>query len=276
MTLSTLLVHLDLGASNERVLRVALDCARLFDASVIALAACQPMQLAYGDGYMSRDGIEQDRAEIDAEMAQVEARSRAVLADRAPNVSFRSAVGFVPLAGYIAIQARSADLIITSPMISGSMFDGSHAVDISDLVMHAGRPVLIVPRGVDHLRLDAVVVAWKDSREARRAAIDALPMLQKATRVMIVEIAPERDLERAAENVGDVAKWLARHGVRAQHTAVCALGDDAAQLDAFAQKQGADVLVAGAFGHSRLTEWIFGGVTRDLLMQPNRCSFVSH
>jgi nucleotide-binding universal stress UspA family protein len=92
----------------------------------------------------------------------------------------------------------------------------------------------------------------------------------------VVEIAAEPDLEAAAENVRDVANWLFRHGVYAEQVAVRALGDDAAQLDAIAEQKRADVLVAGAFGHSRVTEWMFGGVTRDLLMQPNRCSFLSH
>jgi nucleotide-binding universal stress UspA family protein len=76
--------------------------------------------------------------------------------------------------------------------------------------------------------------------------------------------------------VGDVAAWLARHGVSALSQTVLAKGDNAEQMAAFAADAAADVLVAGAYGHSRLREWVLGGVTRDLLMQPERCVFVSH
>ena len=76
--------------------------------------------------------------------------------------------------------------------------------------------------------------------------------------------------------VGDVAAWLARHGVSALSQTVLAKGDDAVQMAAFADEAAADVIVAGAYGHSRFREWVLGGVTRDLLLQTERCVFVSH
>jgi nucleotide-binding universal stress UspA family protein len=70
--------------------------------------------------------------------------------------------------------------------------------------------------------------------------------------------------------------WLERHGVTAQPLAVAAAGEDADQLARFVQEHQADLMVAGAYGHSRLREWVLGGVTHDLLMNAECCSLVSH
>ena len=85
-----------------------------------------------------------------------------------------------------------------------------------------------------------------------------------------------RDLAEARADVADVVGWLKTHSVKAEPLAVAAKGDDAAQLSAIAQDHNADLVVAGAYGHSRLREWVLGGVTRDLLLHAGRCSLLSH
>ena len=92
----------------------------------------------------------------------------------------------------------------------------------------------------------------------------------------VAEIAAEEDLPEARTDVADVVGWLKTHGVKAEPLAVAAKGDDAAQLSVIAQDQKADLVVAGAYGHSRLREWILGGVTRELLLHTGRCSLLSH
>ena len=129
---------------------------------------------------------------------------------------------------------------------------------------------------MDGLRLEQVVVAWKDTREARRAAFDALPLLKKAAHVTVVEIAAEAELAMARVRVEDVVGWLKRHGVVAEALTLPSLYEDAGRLNAIAEQRGADVIVAGAYGHSRLREFVLGGVTRDLLLRADRCSLVSH
>ncbi len=120
------------------------------------------------------------------------------------------------------------------------------------------------------------MIAWKDTRETRRAVLDALPLLQQAARVSIVEATGAEDMADARSHVADVAAWLGRHGVAASGQTVPSDGGDAAQLDAFARDHGADLIVAGAYGHSRVREWALGGVTRSLLMHGSRCSLLSH
>ncbi len=276
MTYSTLMVHLDLRPSNEGLLRIAGDLAERCKARIIGIAACQPMPIGYGDGYMSAEVVEQDRAERNREIDQAKAGFHAALHGKASDLQWRSIVSYMSLTSYIAEQARAADLLITGPDQKDSSLDSSRMVNIGDLVMRAGRPVLIVPPGVDRLDLGSVVVGWTDSRETRRAVADALPLLQIAGRVLVAEIAAPEDLADAQIRVDDVADWLRRHGVAATSLAAPSKGSDADRLEAIVREHGAGLMVAGAYGHNRLREWVLGGVTRDLLLSPGRCTLVSH
>jgi nucleotide-binding universal stress UspA family protein len=136
-----------------------------------------------------------------------------------------------------------------------------------------------VPDQVNWLDLRSVLVAWKDTPEARRAVADALPMLRKARDVAIVEI-PEQDDDRSAgmARVSDVAAWLGRHGVTATARVPDAARHEtaAAQLEKVASDVGAGLIVAGAYGHSRFRELILGGVTEYLVTQSARCVLLSH
>jgi nucleotide-binding universal stress UspA family protein len=275
MSYATLLVHLELGRPNTGLLKITADLAERFRAGVIGIAARQPMQLVYGEGYVSGDLYQQDRDEIIRELIAAEAEFRAALQGRVAFVEWRSAQTYVDLADHIANEARCADLVLTG-VASGDFFDGSRAVNTGQLVMQAGRPVLLVPTGASSLKLDHALIAWKDTRETRRAVSDALPLLKHATRVSIVELAREDDLPAAAKHVAQVVAWLGRHAIAAEGSAQISTGDDATALYAIGQDKGADLTIAGAYGHSRVREWVFGGVTRDLLLSANRCSLVSH
>jgi nucleotide-binding universal stress UspA family protein len=142
--------------------------------------------------------------------------------------------------------------------------------------MQVGRPLLVVPESCNWLDRRSVLVAWKDTAEARRAVSDALPQLRKCTEVTIVEIV-EDEADRAATllRVEDVAAWLSRHGVGASQQVPGQCGDAATQLERVASDVGAGVVIAGAYGRSRLSEWILGGVTRRLINPANRCSLLS-
>ena len=275
MSYATLMVHLALGRPNAGLLKITAELADRFGAGVIAIAARQPLQMVYGDGYVSGDLYQEDRDEIVKELGVAETEFRAALQGRVAFVEWRSAQVYAYLADYIANEARCADLVLTG-VASGDFLDASRAVDTGELIMQAGRPVLIVPTGASSLTLDHALIGWKDTREARRAVADSLPLLKHATRVSIVELAREEDLTAARRHVDDVVAWLGRHAIRAEGSAQLSTGDDASALYAIGQDQGADVVVAGAYGHSRLREWVLGGVTRDLLLSANRCSLVSH
>ena len=275
MTYASLMVNVEPGHSNAGLLRIAGDLAERFHARVIGIAARQPLQAIYGNEFISGSVIEQDRVEIEKEIKTAEAEFHNALQGRAATLEWRSTVTYGLLSDYLAREARSADLVITGAA-SGAFLDAARRVDSGALVMQVGRPTLIVPAAVDRLKLERVIVAWKDTREARRAAFDALPLLKQAAHVTVVEIAAEAQLAMARVRVEDVVGWLKRHGIAAEPLTCPSMYEDASRLNAIVEQQGADVIVAGAYGHSRLREFVLGGVTRDLLLRADRCSFVSH
>ena len=276
MTYATLMVHLELGRPNAGLLRVAGDLAERFNASVTGIAVCQPMRVIYSEGYVPNDLIAKDRAERETELATAEAEFSESPCGRAGHREWRGAITEEPLFDYLCHEARSADLVVTGVDRNASFLDNTRHLDIGDFVMHVGRPVLIVPAVPDQHKFDRVLVGWKDTRETRRAIPDALPFLKLAAHVVVVEITGEPELAEARPRLDDVLQWLARHGVAAEAVAAPSTGEDAHQLHALALEHRADVIVAGAYGHSRLREWVLGGVTRDLLLRAGRCSLVSH
>ena len=119
----------------------------------------------------------------------------------------------------------------------------------------------MAPPKISVLSAKRVVIAWKDAREARRAVRDALPLLKAADEVLVVAVG-----ESGRAGALDVKEHLDGHGINAR-TLVQARRESAVADDLIraAEREGADLMVAGAYGHSRTREWILGGVTRDLL-----------
>jgi len=276
MTYKTLMVHLQIGQSNAGLLRIADDLAQSFQARLIGVAVCQPMRLLYNDGYMQAELLDDDRQNMEQQIAATEAEFRTVIKQRAGDLDWRSTITLDPLSDYLAGEARNADLVMTGVNHEASSFDISRNVNVGDLVMQAGRPVLLVPSTLGTLKPERILVASNDSRESRRAILDALPFLKRAAHVAAVEIADDDNMPAARSHLRDVVAWLRRHGVEAEPIATLSVGDDPAQLRAIAGDHGAELIVAGAYGHSRLREWVLGGVTRNLLRSPDRCSLLSH
>ena len=178
-------------------------------------------------------------------------------------------------ADFVARNGRAADLIVVGAQPARS--DGTSQLNAGELVLRAGRPVLIVPEEVEWLKLKNVIVAWKDTREARRAINDALPLLHTAREVIVVELLEDgADQAAAKARVDDVGAWLVRRGISASSIATKALIGITDRLTILAQDEGAGIIVAGAYGRTRFQEWVFGGVTRDLLKQQKCCVLLSH
>ena len=176
----------------------------------------------------------------------------------------------------LAEAARACDLIVAGGS-SATKRNGYVSADPADLIMISGRPVLMAPPHGEYCRANQVVVAWKDTRESRRATADALPFLRAAEEVVVLEACSQADLPAASERTAEVAAALTRHNVNARGEAQAISGGEAAEvLFEQARLQGADLIVAGAYGHSRLGEWVFGGMTRELLRQTERFVLFSH
>jgi nucleotide-binding universal stress UspA family protein len=144
-------------------------------------------------------------------------------------------------------------------------------------VLGAGRPVLVTAGNAEHLLGKTVLVAWKDSREARRALQDALPLLQEAKEVMVIEVCEHGTEQQSQRRIDDVTNYLRRHKVKTGAIACLhAERSIADEILRFATDGKADLIIAGGYGRSRLGEWTFGGVTRGLLTDSPLCCLFSH
>jgi nucleotide-binding universal stress UspA family protein len=277
MTIATVMVCLALDQSNQARMEVAGQLAERFGAGLVGIAAAQfAPPLYFTDGEQAQSVIEQGEATIRKRLKKLEEQFRQAAKSRAAFVDWRGALELP--ARFVLKESRCADIVVTggnSPAFS----DAFTLASPKDLVMQAGRPLLVVPDQCDWLDLRSVLVAWKDTAEARRAIADALPLLRLAKDVTVAEVIEEGDGRTAVQSqIGDVVAWLARHAI----TATERVGDRkreggaATALDEIAGDVGASLIVAGAYGHSRFRELILGGVTQHLVTQSARCVLLSH
>jgi nucleotide-binding universal stress UspA family protein len=123
---------------------------------------------------------------------------------------------------------------------------------------------------------ERIVVAWKDTREARRALQDSLPLLHEAESVLVAEVCDAGTEAANRKQLDDVVHYLARHRIAASAITTSTKDSVANELIRISQAENADLIVAGAYGHTRLGEWVFGGVTRDLLTSSPVCCLLAH
>lgn len=177
--------------------------------------------------------------------------------------------------GILIEYARLRDLTIV-PAPEGEDFDHGYAESI---VFASGRPTLVIPqtrKRADAFVLDTVMIAWDFSRPASRAVADALPILERAKRVYVVTVTNEKVIDTKRSGA-ELAKYLARHGVVVVLDNVDAAGRAIGDvLRSCVASRNADLLVMGAFGHSRLRDFILGGATKSLIAQPPLPIFLSH
>jgi nucleotide-binding universal stress UspA family protein len=185
-------------------------------------------------------------------------------------------VPHVDLASVVIEHGRATDLIIAGQ--TDPDWDLSPLLDFPEqLALESGRPVLVIPYVGRYPRVGRnVVIAWKPGRESARAVFDALPLLQCAENVHILEI-KARDDERGIAPDTSIAAALARHGVKPTIRTLVApdisVGDE---LLSRLSDLDADLLVMGAYGHSRMRELIFGGATRHIARHMTVPTLLSH
>jgi nucleotide-binding universal stress UspA family protein len=270
MSYKTILVHADTDAGAENRIRLAAHLARQEGARLIGAAARLPHPLvevhAAGTALLAAGMMDTSTTDNAGAFRVAEEHFYRYTADLGVKTEWRTAVDFPAIA--LADFAAAADLIV----VGGGREGDGRAFDTGDLVMRAGRPVLTVPDDQQELTVRDVIVAWKNTREARRALSDALPFLKVADRVMLLNIR-ERDADRSS--LTEAKSFLAQHGIAAVGEVAAPNGRAAGeQIIATASQRHTDLIVAGAFGHTRLREWAFGGVTRSLLGgSPMLCLF---
>ena len=182
------------------------------------------------------------------------------------------------IADEVIAAGRSADLLVVSAT-NPDEITGVERDFVEQVVMAVGRPVVVLPyQGDAAISLKEIVIGWDGGREAARATFDALPLLKKAAKVRVVRIDPQKDVSLRGSVAGaDLAESLARHGVKAEAQGYPTEGLDEGQaLMRCAEDCGAGLIVMGAYGHSRLAEFIFGGATRFVLNRMSHPVLMSH
>jgi nucleotide-binding universal stress UspA family protein len=281
MQLRDILVHLDTTPQAEDRLRLAASLARQRDAHLTGLHVIDVMLPAImaGDasgGVAIADLLGQMREDALAAAARVEAAFRERLQLDGIKGEWRLAEGMT--AEQVALHARCADLLVVGqedpdggPPFAGAVLERA--------LFSSGRPVLVVPyAGRFETVGRKVLIGWNASREAARAANDALPLMAGAEAVTVLAVNPRRDQDRDGEEPGaDIALHFARHGltVDVQQAVAPELNAGDMLLNQAADLS-ADLLVVGAYGHSRFREMVLGGVTRTLLRQMTVPVLMSH
>lgn len=273
MSYATLMVYLNVNRVSKHLVGVAVSLANKFSAKLIGVSALAIMPPVVAEGVVVVDNAsELDIALMKSKLADAESKFRTAVGTGL-QIEWRAALE-LPTDTLIR-EAGCADLILLER--SRASEDMYRVANAGAAILAAGRPIVVVPAGVKSLAAAHVVIGWKDTREARRAVVDALPFLHEAERVTVIEICENDEIEAARLRLDDVVHYLARHRIKAEvRTETRIQGSGADQMIEFAQNEDADLLVTGAYGHSRLNEWIFGGMTHDLLTSSSICCLMSH
>jgi len=273
----TLLVPVDGRSRSTRSLELACRLARTFDSHLVGLFV-RPS--AYIPSAARAEGAGKLLQELQQKMAGEladDARARfdsVVKSAGMVRAEWRTAEG--ERTGAVALHARYADLVIIN-QTDRNASDATHFADA--VLLSVGRPVLLVPYAGEIRNLaQNVLVCWNASREASRAVTDALPLLTRAAKVTVLSVNSQTSPEGHGESPGsDIALYLARHGVNAETTQTRAGDVDIGNMIlSRAFDMSADLIVMGAYGHSRVREIVMGGATRTLLQSMTVPVLMSH
>ena len=272
-----IIVNLSVGEGANAAADYAVSLAAVFDAHLAGIAFLyDPIVPVSGAGYMPADVIEaQERDNAAAAKAAID---RFVAAGKRAGVAAEPLTlsgSFAGVGDQFGRIARRFDLSIV-----GQAEPGTSAVEeiiAESALFESGRPVIVVPYiQKAPLKLDRVMLCWDGSRAAARAIADAMPLLEQAGRVEIVIVANERGKQDEIEGA-DMGAHLARHGLNVEVKRTV-LGDiDVADVIlSHAADAGSDFIVMGGYGHSRLREFVLGGVTRTIFRSMTAPVLMSH
>lgn len=268
MSYKTVLVSLNDLDRNQVLLESAAWLARMFDAHLQGIYVIPAIEIYPGMGFepiifegnqqLFTDAEKSVRTAFDSMLKANGIRGDMLVVDSTNH----------DITNHVIEHARRADITVinqpseeTSLSVVGRRF-------VEGLLLSTGRPTLVMPRrGRTRLAADLVIVGWSGTREAARAAFDSVPLLQRTKKVEIVWVDPEKEYPHPGSLPGgDLATTLSRHGISAAIKPISTCGKEAGEalLTAVADTA-ADLLVMGAYGHSRLTETILGGATKSVL-----------
>jgi nucleotide-binding universal stress UspA family protein len=279
-----ILVHLDATARSDARLTLAAWLAAKCGAHLTGLHVIElpPPDVFYGfpaafmDLERADDLLAHLRSARIDEAARIEEKFRDRI--RRDGLTGEWRLGEGEIGETVALHTRYADMVVVGQPDPEAVDIGRPGLPVTAL-MTSGRPLLVVPyAGTFESVGSNVLVGWNGSGEAARALNDAIPLLHRAAKVTVLAINPRYGIGGDGDvPAADIALHLARHGLKAE--AAHTVADDISEGDAllsYAADLGADLLVCGMYGHSRLRELAFGGVTRSLMTEMTIPVFMSH
>jgi len=279
MGYKTILVHCNDRHRLPRLLDPAMTLCSTFSAHLIGVSVTPPIAVI-GAGMPGTPQLivldEHAKAYQAENPAMKAAFERAAYAQNVTAEWREEDAGNSTVARAMMRHARTVDLVIALQSVTDRK--GSFDLDIPDrLALECGRPVLIIPnKGTQQVTPRHIVIGWTDRREATRAVFDALPLLQRADKVTVVEVDPKPGQE-ALESRTAICLALSRHGVICDgEIAASHRGNIGDVILACCERTQADLLVMGCYGHSRLHEFVLGGATRHLLAGMTLPVLMSH
>ncbi len=279
MSIKNILVHVDDSGQVEARLDVAVAIARTHDAHLAAIYAMpEPFIPSYADGgYVPAELIESQAERARERAAEARSGFEQCIGRIGIEAEWREAEG--DAAAVVGLNARYADLTVVGQANPDDPQNYPNPGLPAEVALDAGRPVLVVPYvGAPNEVGRNVLVAWNGSREATRAVNDALPILERADKVTVLAVNPRSGGARHGDvPSADIALHLARHGVTAEASQTVSSDIDVGDVIlSRISDLGADLVVMGAYGHSRMRELMMGGVTRDLLRHMTIPVLMSH
>lgn len=275
--LKDILLHLEPAdvTGNHPIVRYAIGLAERSGAHITALVfdleVAAPVTL-YEGGYLpDMEPIRRAQQEAAAEAVQIfgaQARAAGIPFETLSERAFSTETG-----EHLARHARLRDLTLLATVPEATR---ARRQLVEDALFQSARPVVLVPEHVTGFACEHVVVAWDGSAAAARALHDAIPLMTLATRTTIIAISDEKPLH-LGETGKELCGHLARHGVDAAFRHLGGEGRPIAEaISSHAQALGADLLVMGAFAHSRLRDLVLGGATRGVLEDCRQATLLSH
>lgn len=269
MSYKTIAVCLSDEADAKRLIPIAIEVARKFDAHLMALYSLQNVEIyASISMEVSASALAQLRQSQDAKASRVKVLFDELTRTENFVAEWRQIETSVASTGErLSEQARCADLVIMSQLDQDHNLPGPATI-LRQVIEHSGRPVLVVPRYGKYSSIGSrTLIGWSGTGEAARAVFDAIPFMEKGDETYIFYVTTpgksDRPLEQSAH---DIATVLDRHTIKAtvsQHSkSPIAIGDE---LLNEAAATGADLIVTGAYGHSRLYDFVIGATTTHLL-----------
>lgn len=283
MAYKTILLNCNDEQRFPGMLAAAMAIAKSNASHLIGLAIMPPIIIVPGSEAGAGTVIEDHRVQYAPHLARMREAFEAATRDAGIGAEWLQIDGedenpFGDVARVAVAHARTADLVVSSAANPSWQLSGY--MDVGEaLVMDSGRPVLMLPRTPSRQPGGKrIMVAWNASREAARALFDALPLLQAADAVLVAQINENlhpRDVHRLPDNY--VCKTLMRHGVHCEMLPPAqAQGGIGVELMQAAERCGADMMVMGCYGHSRMRELLLGGASRHILQHMHIPILMSH